>query len=126
MWDVCIAASYVIAHSSKEPYLLRNALGAADFGYDWPPKTAGQRQLLISIITAPYGALHGTYLPPSCSGDVPWVSLICLTGNQAQQLLRPPGPQTWNSISRKPGFAERIQVDLGRPVLSAKIIHFSG
>jgi hypothetical protein len=52
--------------------------------------------------------------------------LICPTGNQAKQLLRASGPQAWNSISRKPGFAERIQADLGCPVLSEKIIRFCG
>jgi hypothetical protein len=51
--------------------------------------------------------------------------LICPTGNQAQQLLRASRPQAWNSISRKPKFTERIQADLGRPVLSEKIIRFS-
>jgi hypothetical protein len=52
--------------------------------------------------------------------------LICPTGNQVQQLLGASGPQPRNSISRKMQFSKQIQVDLGRPVLSAKIIRFSG
>jgi hypothetical protein len=63
--------------------------------------------------------------PTISDNDVLWVALICLTGNHAQQLLRVSGPQAWISISRKSKFAERIQVDLGRPVLSVKIIRFS-
>jgi hypothetical protein len=52
-------------------------------------------------------------------------SIFYPTGNQAQQLLGACYPRAWNSISRKTLFAERIQVDLGRPVPPEKIFRFS-
>src|SRR6202000_2519006 len=51
---------------------------------------------------------------------------------QARRLIRcvagaaRPALRLWNPRERKSRFAERIQTDLGRPVLLAKIIRFSG
>jgi hypothetical protein len=64
----------------------------------------------------------------SCSDiTAPQVVLILPDGQiRCSNCWVHPARKAPNSISRKTQFAERIQLDLGRPVPIAKIIRFSG